>query len=144
MTDIIHQLRIRSGAIASVLLFVLMATWLSVLCPQCMANAAEAPPPASHCHSDETPTGNSPGGDHDCCDQVLSGPCLGASCAEFSAVSQAEMKIITPAGVQFDAVTTSSYDAIPQAPPELLHTSSPTPVAYRTCSLYLLHCSFLN
>ncbi len=144
MTNIIHQLRARTGAIASALLFVLMATWLSVLCPECMASAAEAPPPASHCHSAEVPTGTSPSTGHDCCDQVHGGPCLGAACAELSAVAQAEVKVIAPAGAQFDAVRTETYDAFPQAPPATVQYSLAIPIPHSACPLYLQHCSFLN
>lgn len=144
MTNIIHQLRHRSGAIASALLFVLMATWLSVLCPECMASAAEAPPPAAHCHSDEATTGNSPGSDHDCCDRVHDGPCLGAACAELSAVAQAEVKVIAATGMQFDAAATETYDAFPLAPPAIIQTRLSIPAPYSVCPLYLQHCAFLN
>ena len=144
MTNIIHQFRVRSGAIASAMLFVLMATWLSVLCPQCLANAADAPPPASHCHSDEVPTGSGPVGDHSCCDTAHGGPCPGVACAEISALTQAELKVIAPAGVQFDVLATETHDAFPQAPPPSAQYSLSPPIPHTDCPLYLLHCSFLN
>lgn len=142
MTNLISSLRTRSRAVATALLGVLLASWLSMLCPDCVAQAAEPPASNSHCHSDPAPAPQST--DHDCCDQVVVAPCAGADCAELTPVTLSSTDTLTVAAPQFEALAADVFEILNVAPPAVAAALPAQPIAAVSCPLYLRHCVFLN
>lgn len=149
MTQVFHQLRSRSRALAHGLLLVLLATWLSAVCPHCLAQtdmsgAADAPAPeaSAHCHGDMPPPAEPQADAHDCCQPPPA--CTGGDCAQMTAIEPGELLSTLVPEVSmhvFVAADFISY-AYPSTPPpavQVVHTIVPEP-----CPLYLRHCTFLN
>ena len=142
MSHLIGQLRHRSRVIATALLCVLMATWLSLLCPDCMAQAAEPPVFTGHCHSDTAPAPQST--EHDCCDQVVAAPCAGGDCAELTPVTLSSTDTLTVAAPQFETLSAAVFEIMNASPPPVAAAPAVQPLAEVSCPLYLRHCVFLN
>lgn len=159
MTQVFHQLRTRSRALAHGLLLVLLATWLSAVCPHCLAQtdlsqtdlsqidhsgAADAPVPEAsmHCRGDMPPPADPQADAHGWCPKAPG--CSGGNCAQMMAIDPGEpllaliSEVAAPACVTADFIT---Y-AYPSTPPP----SAPTAhaVVFADCPLYLRHCTFLN
>jgi len=152
MTRLFHQLRTRSRALAHGLWLVLLATWLSAVCPHCLAQAnasgadmsgaANVSDMPMHCHGDAPPPAEPMSNSHDCCPQAS--VCTGGNCAQMTAIESGEplsalvAEVATPAFIAADFIT---Y-AYPSTPPPAL--SNAHTVAFADCPLYLRHCTFLN
>lgn len=148
MTQVFHQLRTRSRALAHGLLLVLLATWLSAVCPHCLAqtdlsgpaDAAVSETPM-HCHGDAPPV-EAQADAHDCCPQAPA--CTGGDCAQMTAIEPGEPlsalvpEVSTPAFVAADYIS-FTYPSTPPPSVSNAHT-----VAFADCPLYLRHCTFLN
>lgn len=146
-----HQLRSRGRALAQGLLLVLVATWLSAVCPHCLAQAAEVSEPVMHCHGDAAAAGDPAAGsdssvfdtfDHDACPQAP--VCTGGDCAQLTAINPDETlevliaEVATPAFVAADFIS----HAWPSPPPPA--AADLPALAAVGCPLYLRHCAFLN
>ncbi|HEY9197867.1 MAG TPA: hypothetical protein VIR60_00785 [Gammaproteobacteria bacterium] len=149
MTQLFHQLRSRSRALAHGLMLVLMATWLSAVCPHCLAQTdisgtadVAASDMATHCHGDAPAPVAPLTHTHDQCPQ--SPVCTGSDCAQLTAITPGEPlsvlvpELSTPAFVAADFIS----HAYPSTPPP----SAPVArtAAFDACPLYLRHCTFLN
>lgn len=147
MTHILHQLRARSRAISRSLLLVLLATWLSMVCPPCVTQAEAAPEltPAMHCHEQGAPLSDQQSGIPACCQHDHSGPCADGSCGSITAITVSEPSAALTASseppfVYLPTVVATYLDDRPlQYRPEPLRMS-----AADDGPLYLRHCSFLN
>lgn len=146
MTQVFHQLRSRSRALAQGLLLVLLASWLSAACAQCLDQvdlSAAAPATSTHCHSDTAPPPAEPQSNgHDCCQPPPA--CTGGECAQMSAVEPGEsLSALLPetSAPAFVAADFLSY-AYPSTPPPAAPDAHAAVVD--TCPLYLRHCTFLN
>lgn len=148
MTQVFHQLRSRSRALAQGLLLVLLATWLSAACAHCLdqadlSAAAPAPEASTHCHGDTAPPPAEPQSNgHDCCQPPPA--CTGGDCAQMSAVETGEplgallSETTAPGFVAADFLSYAYPSTPPPAAPDA-HT-----VVFDSCPLYLRHCTFLN
>lgn len=147
MTHILHQLRARSRAISRSLLLVLLATWVSMVCPPCVTQAEAAPvqAPAMHCHEQEAPLSDQQSGILAGCQSDHSGPCADGNCNSLSAITVSEpaaalIASSEPPLVFLPTVVTTYLDDRPlQHRPEPLRMS-----AADDGPLYLRHCCFLN
>ncbi|MFN2309692.1 MAG: hypothetical protein ABR553_08150 [Gammaproteobacteria bacterium] len=142
MTSILHPLRTRSRALAQGLVLVLLASWLALVCPHCLVQAAEVSPAPEHCHSEAPAPADTPADAHACCEQAP--VCTGAGCAQMSSVVGVEPVAYSVAGADPHAppvtrVASDAYPAAPPAPPPLVQRATADP-----CPLYLRHCTFLN
>ena len=144
MTRLFHHLRTRSRAFAPGLVLVLLATWLSMVCPQCLAQAQAAPTMSSHCQQ-HMPSPAKPVHDgHDCCQHVQASTCDGGSCVQVSAVTATE-SLATLVGdsplqpLLLDTQISQTYPLTPPALPRVTYVAAPDP-----CPLYLRHCVFRN
>ena len=152
MTQLFHQLRTRSRALAHGLWLVLLATWLSAVCPHCLAQAdaagndmtgaVSANEAHMHCHGDAPPPADPQTSAHDCCPQAPA--CSGGECAQLTAIEPGEPlsalvpETSAPAFVTADFIS-YAYPSTP--PPSAPYVST---VAFADCPLYLRHCTFLN
>lgn len=140
MSHLLAQLRQRSRALATALLCVLMATWLSMLCPDCMVQAAEQPVAPPPCHSDSVPAPEP----HGCCPALQAAPCSGGDCAQLAPVTISATDVVAPAAPQFESLPSTVIEQLAyHSPPTRLTQSAPL-LAVVSCPLYLRHCSFLN
>jgi len=147
MTQLFHQLRARSRALAHSLLLVLLATWLSAVCPHCLAQVDEAsaasPEMAGHCQH-AAPPAKHMGEGHDCCPQAASPVCAGGNCAQLSAVANIESDVVLAAeapqpSLVLDGPFSHAYPHTPPSSPPGLYSVVPD-----SCPLYLRHCVFRN
>ncbi len=147
MTPLFQQLRTRSRALAQGLMLVLLATWLSALCAQCLDPAGRpgaAPVSATstpHCHADLPPPGAQSDA-HDCCTQARVVP--GGDCAQLTAIeSAAPLGVLLPEASSPACVAAGfigvAYPSTPPPAAPAAHTATFDP-----CPLYLRHCTFLN
>ncbi len=143
MTQLFHQLRTRSRVFAHGLLLVLMATWLSAVCPHCLAQAAETPAMPSHCHTDAPPPAEHMAGGHDGCQHESTSACGDAGCMQLSTVATYEPPAVVAPATSVLAVLPgdvfNTLPAIPAPTTPLAYTAPPDP-----CPLYLRHCVFRN
>lgn len=145
MTHILHQLRARSSAISRSLLLVLLAAWLSMVCPPCLTLAQAAPVPTIPPHTQKAPPAGHQSGTPDCCQDVQAGPCAEESCGavKASTTSAPAAALIASSEPPFVFIPTvdASYvdDTLRQQPTEPLRMS-----AADDGPLYLRHCCFLN
>lgn len=150
-TALFHQLRARGRGVAQGLLLVLLATWLAVVCPHCLAQAApvaavDMAGESMHCHGGEAPA---PAGavdldsfDHDNCPQTPA--CAGSGCAQATALDPGAPQaavIAEPPAPAFVAADFLSFAYPSMPPPAVADVSVP---AAAGCPLYLRHCAFLN
>lgn len=148
MTHPLHQLRTRSRALSRSLLLVLLATWLSMVCPPCLTEAEAAPvsaAPTMPCHSQEAPSSEHQSEAPANCPHAHGGPCVDGSCDAITAITVSEpvAALIASSEPPFELLPTvvAIYldDKPQQYRPEPLRMS-----AADDCPLYLRHCSFLN
>jgi hypothetical protein len=148
MTNLLHQLRLRSRALSRSLLLVLLVTWLSMVCPPCLIQAEAAPvsaAPAMPCHSQETPSSDHQSEAPANCPHAQGGPCVDGSCDAITAITISEpaaalIAASEPPFVLLPTVVAIYLDDKPQLyRPEPLRMS-----AADEGPLYLRHCSFLN
>jgi hypothetical protein len=144
MTQVFHQFRTRSRALAQGLVLVLLATWLAAVCPHCLAQAAEPPAASGHCHSEAPPPVEHGSDGHASCPTFGAMLCDGGECAQLSAMNTAEpiTVVVADGAAQAPLPGASVQDAWPTIPPPV--TAAATLVAADPCPLYLRHCSFLN
>ncbi|MBU1192384.1 MAG: hypothetical protein KKA36_08285 [Gammaproteobacteria bacterium] len=147
MTHLLHQLRARSRAISHSLLLVLLATWLSMVCPPCMTEAEAAPVAAAAssmpCHQEAPPAGHQSEAPFNC-PHAQGGPCVDGSCDAITAITMSEpaAALIAASEPPFVLLLTDAIhldDKPQQYRPEPLRMS-----AADDGPLYLRHCSFLN
>lgn len=144
MNPLFHQLRTRSRALAHGLLLVLVATWLSAVCPHCLAQAAEAPELAAHCRHDAPPPVEHVTNDHDHCPQAAAPVCDDGNCAQMSTVAKVEPVAVLSMDTPLQAFTldgpfSHAYPAAPPSSAPVVLAAAPDP-----CPLYLRHCVFRN
>lgn len=152
MTQLFHQLRTRSRALAHGLWLVLLATWLAAVCPHCLAQAEAAAAGVSgtttasgiamQCHDDAPAHAVPLTGAHDCCPQAPT--CTGGDCAQLRAIEPGEplSALLSESSAPVFAVAEYINVAYPStSPPSAPH---PRTVAFADCPLYLRHCTFLN
>lgn len=145
MTQLFHQFRTRSRALAQGLVLLLLASWVSAACAHCLEQAdlsgaqamAEAP---MHCH-DASPAEPKLKA-HDCCSKMHAGS--GGGCAQLSAIAPGEPlsalvpNLPAPAAVSVDFLS-YAYPSTPPPTPPVART-----LAFASCPQYLRNCSFLN
>ncbi|MBI5041699.1 MAG: hypothetical protein HZB57_11035 [Gammaproteobacteria bacterium] len=141
MPQLFHQLRTRSRAFAHGLLLVLVVTWLSAVCPHCLAQAAETPAMPAHCHPDAPPPVEHMAGGHDCCQHDSTPGETG--CSQLSTVTTYEAPTVAASAASVLAVLPGDvFNTLPAIP------APTTPLAYTAptdpCPLYLRHCVFRN
>lgn len=152
MTQIFHQFRTRSRALAHGLWLVLLATWLSAVCPHCLAQAdaadaalsgaADATEAPMHCHGDAPPPADPQTNSHDCCPQAPA--CTGWDCAQLTAIEPGEPlsalvpEVSAPAFVAADFISYAYPSTPPPSAPDA-HTA-----VFDPCPRYLRNCTFLN
>ena len=144
MTQVLHQFRNRSGALAQGLVLVLLVTWLAAVCPHCLAQAAEPPEVSEHCHGEAPPPRDHSDGSQDTCPTFGAMLCAGAECAQLASMSMAEpvAMVVADASAQAQLPSPAVEDAWPSIPPPVAAAAGPA--AADPCPLYLRHCSFLN
>lgn len=146
MTQLFHQFRTRSRALAQGLLLVLLASWLSAACAHCLDRAGLSSAPAMaeapmHCH-EAPPPAEMKVKAHDCCSKMPASS--GGGCAQISAVVSGEpLSALVPQAPMPVLVSADflSY-AYPSTPPPaapVVHTA-----VFDACPRYLRNCSFLN
>jgi len=147
MTQLFQQLRHRSRALAHGVLLVLLATWLSAVCPHCLAQVDEAsaasPEMAGHCQH-AAPPAKHMGEGHDCCPQAAAPVCDGGNCAQISTVANVESVAMLAVDAPLSAFTldglfSHAYPATPPPSAPSAYTAVPD-----SCPLYLRHCVFRN
>ena len=149
MTHILHQLRARSRAISRSLLLVLLATWLSMVCPPCLMQAEAAPISAvattMHCHSQEAPL---PGHQSEApakCPHAHAGPCADGNCGAITTITISEPAAALIASSEPPFVFLPTVAATYPDDRPLPHRPEPLRMsAADDGPLYLRHCSFLN
>ena len=148
MTHSLHQLRTRSRALSRGLLLVLLATWLSMVCPPCLTQAEAAPvsaAPTMPCHSQETFQVDHQPENPANCPHAYGGPCVDGSCDAITAITISEpvaalIAASEPPFVLLPTVVAIYLDDKPQ-----LYRPGPLRMsAADDCPLYLRHCRFLN
>lgn len=147
MNQLFHQIRTRSRALAHGVLLVLVATWLSAVCPQCLAQAAELPEMAAHCQQHASPPVERDTNDHDGCPQVVAPVCEGGECAQMSTIAKIEpVAVLLPnvpdaplPAFTLDGPFSHAYPASPPSSAPVVLAAVPDP-----CPLYLRHCVFRN
>lgn len=149
MNALMHQLRKHHSAWVPGLVVVLLMTWLAVLCPHCLAEAAAAPAnthATQHCHSDVDHTQSchdSQAGD--CCQTAAThNSCQATDCAEFAAVTQNEAQVPLLSGATFLALPAAMMTRIAPLSGQVAYANISASPQYVSSPLYLRHCSFLN
>ncbi|MBI5463015.1 MAG: hypothetical protein HY941_12590 [Gammaproteobacteria bacterium] len=143
MTQLFHRFRTRSRALAHGLLLVLVATWLSAVCPHCLAQAEAAPAMSAHCQHEAPPPADSALDGHDGCPQSTAPVCAGGECAQMSAVVSIEpvAAVATDMPVHLIAPGAPFSHVYPTSPPVVPVIDA---VVLDPCPLYLRHCVFRN